>query len=778
MSMTKGEYEALAKAKVDLLTEFFAAEPPQQQGEDLLRLWEAIYDDDVKSAVVQTPSGPSDDAKNPVLPYEKLHAIVRDGGTWKWARVWRRFNELQRRGPGYREGDPLNFGMPNPSPHAIARSIVVVGAGPVGLRMAIELKLGGHRVTIFEKRREVRDGEKQLQSLGFTNRINRPHVSYFLRNDLDRLNGRDFMSTKMCYPIFTQGDTASIGIDELQLLLMKNALLLGVDLRLGVAFDDAETVVDPKTQTPRWQVQCTYDEMAAARYKVDPGRRTEVYDVLIGCDGARSRVRESQPNIFGEVDKHSFKKMIGVVANVQKVSRPRLQELGFGGREPTDMKRAHQGSSGQAGLNYYKASFHNYVIFTPSKDDLLQAGINSNGIYSFLQGRDKVPQAQVEEKTKLRAWVRSRCEEVGIPVDDTLSNGGFVEAPNDVMAFDFSEIWKCKKNFAFCFPPADYDVEKQGPWAGDPLVPPIGLVGDAVTEPFWLAGVGLKRGWAAIMDACYLIDNLYNWSFSGEPEPLLSTTWEDHLQRLQRMVQTLYDCSQEVQMTREGITGEYSDQGVVMVQLNKHRSPEKPQWQLEVDPFTRYEPLAKLAQHKYMGAKADENMHPTVKRTLGLRAVDDAAESLRPRKVLSVAGRAPPPAPPPIKRQSTRVQPSAGAQEGTVERQNSATNGTESHSRKSIEKNVNNILAQQLGGRVRPWGSSSKSRTNLGESMAVGPSDAAESGLGPAQQAELAHVRNMKVSLRQQITALSGSLESYERAERDLLAGRQPWKET
>ena len=63
-----------------------------------------------------------------------------------------------------------------------------------------------------------------------------------------------------------------------------------------------------------------------------------------------------------------------------------------------------------AGLNYYKAklasffgslhykvafnasllqaSFHNYVIFTPSKEDLLAAGF-SGSIYSFHSGRDK-----------------------------------------------------------------------------------------------------------------------------------------------------------------------------------------------------------------------------------------------------------------------------------------------------------------------------------------------------------------------------------------------------
>ena len=213
----------------------------------------------------------------------------------------------------------------------------------------------------------------------------------------------------------------------------------------------------------------------------------------------------------------NFKKMIGVVANIQKISRQRLKELGFSsGQEPTDMKRAHlaSGAGNMVGLNYYKASYHNYVIFTPSKEDLQQAGF-SGSIYSFHDGRDKVNPNKAEEKLRLKQWVLERCKEVGIPVDETLSNGGFVEEPNDVMAFDFSEIWKCKKNFAFNLPPPGYDTETHGPWSGTSLVPPIGLVGDAVTEPFWIAGVGLQRGWNGVMDACYLIDNLYNMNFSG-----------------------------------------------------------------------------------------------------------------------------------------------------------------------------------------------------------------------------------------------------------------------
>merc|ERR1719420_155417 len=332
--------------------------------------------------------------------------------------------------------------------------------------------------------------------------------------------------------------------------------------------------------------------------------------------------------------------MVGVVSNIQKLSRNRLKEMGFNGQEPTDIKRAHRSSSnGMTGLNYYKASYHNYAIFTPSKDDLERAGL-SGKLYSFLEGRSRGSQAQAEEKARLKRWVIARCKEVGIPVDETLHNDGFVPAPNDVMAFDFSEIWKCKKNFAFNIPPLEYLVELHGEWIGKSLIPPVGLVGDAVTEPFWIAGVGLQRGWNGVMDACYVIDNLYNMTFSGEPDAIAPTTWDEHVQRLQNMLPLLYDCSHDGRMTKEGLQGEHSDQGIVMTQLARQlKDPEKPQWQLDVDPFTRYEPLAKLVLDKYKGAKISENVHPVVRRTLAINKIPTEAKVFCSKKVASICGK-------------------------------------------------------------------------------------------------------------------------------------------
>lgn len=89
-----------------------------------------------------------------------------DGGCWKWPRIWRRLDELERRGTAYRQGDPTTFELPNGHANCCPQGVLVVGGGPVGLRLAIELRIGGHHVTVFEKRREVRAAGRLQQRLG------------------------------------------------------------------------------------------------------------------------------------------------------------------------------------------------------------------------------------------------------------------------------------------------------------------------------------------------------------------------------------------------------------------------------------------------------------------------------------------------------------------------------------------------------------------------------------------------------------------------------------
>ena len=120
------------------------------------------------------------------------------------------------------------------------------------------------------------------------------------------------MTPKMCYPVFTNGHTSSIGIDESQMLLMKTALLVGVNFILGVGYETAEIKIsEQKNQRPGWMVSFTADEKAQVRYG-KPAKGTEHFDALFGCDGGQSRVRQTQVEWLGEPKTRLYKKMFGI----------------------------------------------------------------------------------------------------------------------------------------------------------------------------------------------------------------------------------------------------------------------------------------------------------------------------------------------------------------------------------------------------------------------------------------------------------------------------------
>ncbi|GIY18375.1 [F-actin]-monooxygenase MICAL3 [Caerostris darwini] len=101
--------------------------------------------------------------------------------------------------------------------------VLIIGAGPCGLRAAIEAQLLGAKVVVLEKRDRF-------------SRNNVLHLWPFVIHDLRNLGAKKFFGK------FCAGSIDHISIRQLQIILLKVALLLGVEVHENVGF---ESLIEP-----------------------------------------------------------------------------------------------------------------------------------------------------------------------------------------------------------------------------------------------------------------------------------------------------------------------------------------------------------------------------------------------------------------------------------------------------------------------------------------------------------------------------------------------------
>lgn len=96
--------------------------------------------------------------------------------------------------------------------------VLIIGGGPCGLRSAIEAQLLGAKVVVVEKRDRM-------------SRNNVLHLWPFVIQDLRGLGAKKFFGK------FCAGSIDHISIRQLQCILLKVALILGVEFHESVSFE-------------------------------------------------------------------------------------------------------------------------------------------------------------------------------------------------------------------------------------------------------------------------------------------------------------------------------------------------------------------------------------------------------------------------------------------------------------------------------------------------------------------------------------------------------------
>ncbi|XP_012506649.1 PREDICTED: protein-methionine sulfoxide oxidase MICAL1 [Propithecus coquereli] len=388
----------------------------------------------------------------------QYHKIKAQLNYWSAKSLWAKLDKRAGQ-PVYQQGRACT-----------STKCLVVGAGPCGLRAAVELALLGARVVLVEKRTKF-------------SRHNVLHLWPFTIHDLRALGAKKF------YGRFCTGTLDHISIRQLQLLLLKVALLLGVEIHWGVTFTGLQP---PPRKGSGWHAQ------------LQPNPPTQLanyeFDVLISAAGGKF-----VPEGF-KVREMRGKLAIGITVNF--VNRRTVEETQV--PEISGVARIYNQSFFQSLLKatgidlenivYYKDDTH-YFVMTAKKQCLLRLGVLRQDwpeTDRLLGSANVVPEA-------LQRFARAAADFATHGKLGKLEFARDAHGQPDVSAFDFTSMMRAESSARV--------QEKHGAR----LL--LGLVGDCLVEPFWPLGTGVARGFLAAFDAAWMVKR---WAEGAGPLEVLA----------------------------------------------------------------------------------------------------------------------------------------------------------------------------------------------------------------------------------------------------------------
>lgn len=350
---------------------------------------------------------------------------------------------------------------------------LIIGAGPCGLRTAIDLSFLGAKVVVIEKRDAF-------------SRNNVLHLWPFTIHDLRGLGAKKF------YGKFCAGSIDHISIRQLQLILLKVALILGIEIHVNVEFQGL--VYPPEDQENErigWR--------ALVHPKTHPVSEYE-FEVIIGGDGRRNtlegfRRKEFRGKLAIAITANFINRNTTAEAKVEEISgvafifnQKFFQDL----REATGIDLEN--------IVYYKDDTH-YFVMTAKKQSLLDKGVirHDYADTELLLSRENVDQEALLNYAREAADFSTNQQ---LPsLDFAINHYG----QPDVAMFDFTCMY-ASENAAL--------VREQN---GHQLL--VALVGDSLLEPFWPMGTGIARGFLAAMDSAWMVRS---WSLGASPLEVLA----------------------------------------------------------------------------------------------------------------------------------------------------------------------------------------------------------------------------------------------------------------
>ncbi|XP_064513362.1 F-actin-monooxygenase MICAL2 isoform X2 [Pseudopipra pipra] len=390
--------------------------------------------------------------------YTKLKSRVT---TWKAKALW---NKLDKRASHkeYKRGRSC-----------MNTKCLIIGGGPCGLRTAIELAFLGAKVVVVEKRDTF-------------SRNNVLHLWPFTIHDLRGLGAKKF------YGKFCAGSIDHISIRQLQLILFKVALILGVEIHVNLEFVKVlEPPEDQENQKTGWRAEFLPMDHPLSEYE---------FDVIIGADGRRNTLEGFRRKEF------RGKLAIAITANFinrNTTAEAKVEEISgvafiFNQKFFQDLKE--ETGIDLENIVYYKDSTH-YFVMTAKKQSLLDKGviINDSIDTELLLCGENVNQNNLLSYAREAADFATNYQ---LPsLDFAINHYG----QPDVAMFDFTSMY-ASENAALVRERHRHQLL-------------VALVGDSLLEPFWPMGTGCARGFLAAFDTAWMVRS---WAQGKPPLEILA----------------------------------------------------------------------------------------------------------------------------------------------------------------------------------------------------------------------------------------------------------------